>query len=144
MQMFVPGRDHMSVGFVDYNGHSPAQIQDFLFYPAATDDASAVKRIMRFGVADSLKKVCMAFTFATYSPLASKGSLTISNLRLKRVANANYQFDKNITNVAVEDKKNVKAFQLHLEVKRGAKGNGSGETGSVMIVVPVPSNGPRG
>lgn len=144
MQMFVPGRDHMSVGFVDYNGHSPAQIQDFLFYPAATDDASAVKRIMRFGVADSLKKVCMAFTFATYSPLASKGSLTISNLRLKRVANANYQFDKNITNVAVEDRKNVKAFQLHLEVKRGAKGNGSGETGSVMIVVPVPSNGPRG
>lgn len=143
MQMFVPGRDHMSVGFVDYNGHTPSEIKDFLFYPPAADDASSVQRVMRFGVSQTVNKVCMAFTFATYSPLAAKGTLTIKDLRLKRIASSNYKFDENITGVAVVDKKNVKAFQLHLEVKRGAKGNGSGETGSVTIVIPAPSNGPR-
>ena len=71
------------------------------------------------------------------------GTLTISNLRVKRISSSNYKFDESIHNVPIKDKKNVKALRLILAVKRGVKNGGSGETGNVDVVIPIPSNGPR-
>lgn len=148
MQMFVPGRDHMSVGFVHLNGTKPAKLNDFMFYPPSSSEGSNVERVMRFTVPDSIKKVCMMFTFAIYSPVVAKGSLTIKDLRLKRRTSENYSFGKDkfgsvVTTIKENDKQNVKAFKLTLSIKRGAKAGGNGETGDVTLVVPAPSNGPR-
>ena len=95
---------------------------------------------MRFSVPEAIANVCIAFTFATYSPAVSAGSITISDLKLRRVAGANYEFDKN-KSLNIVDKKNVKALMLELQIARGGKGGEVGETGDVTIVVPTPSNG---
>ena len=139
MILFVAGRDHMAVGFRKTDGTSPAKISDFLFYPPTNDDSQG-KRVMRFSVPEQIDDVCMAFTFATYSPMAGTGTVTISNLKFRRVAGYNYTFDASKT-VAVKDKKNVKALKLELQIARGGKNNEKGETGETTIVVPTPSNG---
>jgi len=84
----------------------------------------------------------MAFTFAIYSPVAAKGTLSIKDLKLKRIASSSYVFNQNNV-VAIRDKKNVKAFKLELTVNRGGQNGQRGETGNVNLVVPTPSNGLR-
>ncbi|WP_290725048.1 prepilin-type N-terminal cleavage/methylation domain-containing protein [Fibrobacter sp. UBA2449] len=135
-KMFVPGKDHMAVGFRNSDGEKFAQIPDFMFYPPSISEANGVRRSMRFSVPSSVTNACLAFTFSFYSPLASTGTLMISDLRLKKIASSTYSFNSATTSVALADKKNVKAFQLRLKVKR------NGESGEVSLLVPTPSNGP--
>jgi hypothetical protein len=106
---------------------------------------------MRFTVPRRVDNVCVAFTFAFFSPLASLGKVTIKDLRVSRVPTANYsfspkpeqeRFEPEVGN-NVKEKKNVKALRLRLQVSRGAKRGGKGETGEVDLIVPIPSNGPR-
>ena len=143
MQMFVPGRDDMHVGFIDLNGQRPAEIEDFMFYPPTSSNASSIERVMRFSVRDTVKRVCLAFTFAVYSPVVGNGSLTISNLKVKRGLHSNYRFDESKLELPIQDKKNVKALKLQMSVKRGVKNGNKGETSNVELVIPIPSNGPR-
>jgi hypothetical protein len=98
--------------------------------------AAEGNRSMRFTVKDSIKDVCLAFTFASYSPIAASGKMTLKNVSLKKNESAVYEFD-DLENINVLDKKNVKAMRLVLVV------NQRGETGVDSLVVPVPSNGPR-
>jgi len=98
---------------------------------------------MRFTVPENIDTVCLAFTFACYSPLASKSRLKIKNLKINRIAGLNYDFSEAYNpEDHKNDKKNIKALKLQLRVSRGAKNNQSGETGEVNVVVPIPSNGP--
>ena len=155
---WVPGLDHMSVGFRDAeSGSIPKNaasgryiIDDFMFYPPYNAQG-ATKRKMRFSVSEDLTHVCLALTFARYSPRrANEQPLKIKNLELKQIAGANYNFvdsyNPENTNALVgptkQDKKYVRALEMKLEVSRGAKNNRSGETGNVYLVVPIPSNGP--
>lgn len=141
-RMFVPGRDHMSVGFRKISdGKRPAQINDFLFFPPTMSGASAGKRTMRFSVKEAVNDVCIAFTFATYSPVAASGKVQFNDIVFKKVESSNYKFVASA--IAINEKKNVKAFRLRMSVSRGAHGDGRGETGDVTLVVPTPSNGPR-
>lgn len=147
VQLFVPGRDHMSVGFRTASGDpvtegEPPQkiIDDFLFYPP-TNKASERKRTMRFTVPKTLENLRLAFTFAIYSPVANEGTVTISDLKLRRVASSTYDFG--IENLPIKDKKNVKALKLELAIERGGKNGNTGESDTVKIVIPTPSNGPR-
>ena len=154
-QPFVPGEDHMSVGFRGMTSGDFATIKgkdnktkvlidDFLFYPPYSSTAST-KRVMRFSVPENIDSVCLAFTFACYSPLAAQAKLKIKDLKVKKIAGQNYKFDdahpynpeshKN-------DKKNIKALKLNLQIARGGKNGQHGETGDVEMVVPIPSNGP--
>ena len=136
-RMFVPGRDHMSVGFrLAKDGTRPAEIQDFLFFPPADVNASG-KRTMRFNVSQDINNVCLAFTFASYSPIAADGNVTISDVTLKKVESANYKFDYPAAAFNTMDRKNVKAVQLVFGVTK------NGEEGIDSLVVPIPSNGPR-
>lgn len=135
-RMFVPGRDHMAVGFrYAATGDRPAVLKDFLFYPPVSTKAIGSRK-MQFSVPERLSNLCMAFTFASYSPTAAAGSVFISNLKLDKIASSNYEF-VNYMPSNNKDKQNVKAFRLHLTINR------RGETGSTMLIIPTPSNGPR-
>ena len=146
MLLFVAGRDHMSIGFrKKADGSKHPKINDFLFYPPTNDDSQG-KRTMRFTVSEQIEDVCLAFTFSTYSPLAGTGSVTISNLKLRKIAGSSYTFGEG-SSLKVIDKRNVKAFKLRLQIGRGGKNDPTdnkdkpGETGEIELVVPTPSNG---
>ena len=138
-RLFVPGKDHMSVGFRTIsNGEIPTKddvklLEDFLFFPPVNASGNG-KRVMRFTPPENIPNVCMAFTFACYSPLVSQGKIVIKDLRLRKVPGAAYNF--NGAAIATNDKKNVKAMRLNLSIKR------NGEEGAVSVVVWTPSNGP--
>ncbi len=138
IRTFCQDRDHASVGFrKKTDGSKIPQVDDFLFYPPQSNVASEV-RSMRFTVDEDVEDVCLAFTFATYSPVAGTGSIQIANLGLWQVPSSNYEFNDDFANtMTLVDKKNVKAVRLDLTIKR------NGEAGNVSVVVPVPSNGPR-
>ena len=135
MRMFVPGRDFMAVGFrYATNGEKPVDLDDFLFYPP-TDEKAAGTRAMRFSVREKITKACIAFSFVSYSPIAANGSVTISDLRLKKVESANYKFDYPEGALTLKDKANVKAMRLVFGVQR------NGEEGTDSLIVRTPSNG---
>lgn len=139
--MFVPGVDHMSVGLRNVeSGDLPkvnnvVQLKDFMFFPPLDDKGGGV-RSMRFTVPNTIQNVCLAFTFACFSPLVSQGKVTITNLKVSKVPSSNYNFEGFESESHKSDKQNVKAFKLILDVKR------NGESGHVELVVPAPSNGP--
>ena len=93
---------------------------------------------MRFSskIADDETDVCIAFTFATFSPLVGAGIISISNLKVMKIADDNYSFVPNYVPDVV-DKPFVRAFKLELQLNR------KGESGEVDLVIPVPSNGQK-
>ncbi len=144
--LFIPGRDHMSVGFRSFEtGEKPKKdgrvlIDDFMFFPPLDAKNGDGDRVMRFTVPDTVENACIAFTFAFYSPLASQGAITIKDLRLYRLPYL--MADGSLGEVPIKEKQNVKAMKLLLEVARGGKNDEKGETNVIEIVIPTPSNGP--
>ena len=160
-RMFVPGVDHMSVGFRSIATGEPPQkagknlLDDFIFFPPLDVNGKGTRN-MRFTVPEQLTDLCIAFTFASYSPLVSQGAVTIENLKLTKVATSNYDFgtplytssNTGIATTDIKEKKNVKALRVELQIGRGGKKDVSGvkqagETGEVNMTIPIPSNGPR-
>lgn len=141
MEMFTPGRDFLAVGFRDNEGNKSPYLKDFLFYPPTTQEALGRERKMRFSVPQKVEGQCLTFTFVSYSPVTSEGTLFIDDLKLKKVATANYEFPEAGWNTEgpsnIVQKKNVKAFKITLTVQR------NGEGGVVETVIPTPSNGPK-
>lgn len=139
MEMFNPGRDFLAVGLRDNRGEKFPQVEDFLFYPPTTQNAVAQKRSMRFSLAHKVQKACIAFTFVSFSPVTADGKLIISKLKLKELAVANHDFSVWDTEASanIVEKKNVKAFELSLSIKR------NGEEGKTVLIIETPSNGPR-
>ena len=135
IKAFIPGKDHMAVGFRNSEGEKFSDLDDFAFYPPAEDGAKDIERKMRFSV-NSPINACIAFTFSYYSPAAAAAPIVISNLKLRVSESAFYKFDDDVTYVPTKYKKNVKAFQLKLQIKR------NGESGEAVLVIPTPSNGP--
>lgn len=150
--LFVPGTDHMSVGFRNIEtGEIPKKganklIDDFLFFPPLETNGQG-KRSMRFSVSEKVENVCLAFTFALYSPLVSQGTVTINNLRITKIPASNYDFETPYFDPEAEDniteKQNVKALKLDLQINRGGKNNGGGESAEISLIIPTPSNGPK-
>ena len=134
IRSFTPGMDHMAVGFRNMQGNMDAELPDFSFYPPVDGNANN-KRSMRFSVKNRKENLCLAFTFALYTPVASMGRIAISNLELNRVETSNFVFADSYV-PEKSDKGKIKAFKLKLQVTR------NGEKGSIALVVPTPSNGP--
>ena len=69
--------------------------------------------------------------------------MIIKDLKVSQVASANYKFNGFAPESGsnVKEKKNVRALKLKLQVNRGARNGGKGETGDVNLVIPIPSNG---
>ena len=149
--MFVPGMDHMSVGFRKAGSGDYAKkgdkilLHDFMFFPPLDADRGAGKRTMRFTVPERIDNVCLAFTFACFSPMVSQGTVSIKNLKVSMIPSSNYKFDGFDPEAGnnKKEKKNVKALKLRLQISRGAKNGGKGETGEVDLITAIPSNGPR-
>lgn len=137
MSMFAPGRDYLAVGFRDAEGNRPAELEDFIFYPPTGMAAAAPKRTMRFSVSKEYKDLCIAFTFASYSPVTADGRLIIENFKFKELANVSYDFSGWNPETDIVEKKKVKAFKLSLHVKK------NGEEGQSEEVILTPANGPR-
>ena len=135
-RMFCPGRDFAAVGFRNQDGAKIEGLDDFNFFLPASATESA-ERKFRFTVKDPAEDVCMAFTFASYSPVAATGQVTIKDLALKKVETSNFDFTDEDYTPQIGDKKNIKALLLNVVVKR----NGEGAT--VRQVIPIPSNGPK-
>jgi hypothetical protein len=127
----------MSVGFrYAENGLAPDLLRDFQFYPPTVgDDRDTGLRKMRFTAKDTIKNVCLGFTFAFFSPIASSGNIYLTNIRLKKIPSSNYTFTNET--IATVDKKNVKAIKMELSI------NKNGETGAETAIISIPSNGPR-
>jgi hypothetical protein len=134
-RLFCAGRDHASVGFRTVTGDKIAGLEDFLFYPPVSKLEPAL-RAFRFRPPNSVKNACLAFSFASYAPDGG-GRITINDLFLKKIESSNYNFDDKTYDPATTDKQNVKAFQLRIVVTVG------GETGEILQVAPMPSNGPE-
>ena len=136
-RMFCPGRDHMAVGFrYAENGNKLDGLSDFQFYPPTVgDERDTGLRKMRFTTNTTYENVCLGFTFVSFSPVASSGNITISNVRLRKVPSSNYTFTDEA--IATADKKNVKAIKLELSI------NKNGEAGAETAIISIPSNGPR-
>ena len=141
--LFVPGKDHMSVGFRNFfTGNPPKKgtiqlIDDFMFFPPLDVNRGDGRRTMRFTVSENIDSVCIAFTFACYSPLVSQGMLTIDSLILRKLPYMDADRFEDVYIPQIADKKNIKALMLKLTVIK------SGETGVDSLVIPIPSNGPR-
>lgn len=136
IQLFSPGRDHMAVGFRNSDGTVPAGWQDFQFYPSVATNANE-KRSMRFSVQDTIKDVCMAFTFVNYLSAIHDGKVRIKSLKLKQIATAHNSFENWSPEANISQKKNVKAMKFVLQTSR------NGESGRVETFVALPSNGPE-
>lgn len=135
-RMFCPGRDFAAVGFRKQDGSKFEELDDFNFFLPAASTENPVRKF-RFSVKTRIENVCMAFTFASYSPVVATGSLTLQNVSLKKVETSNFNFDDENFSPRTEDKKNVKAFLVTLSAKR------NGEVSESRQIVPIPSNGPR-
>lgn len=134
-RLFCPGRDYASVGFRDQSGQKFSGLDDFLFYfPSAQTDSK--QRIFRFSVDKRLENACMAFTFASYSPVVPSSTITLQNVSLRKVATSSFEFDPSYVPM-VSDKKNVKAFRLMFNKEV------NGEVSRVNQIILIPSNGPR-
>lgn len=142
-RMFCPGRDYASVGFRNLDGAKFAGLDDFNFFmPAAPTEPS--ERTFRFSVKTQAADACMAFTFASYSPIAASGTVTFREVALKKVESSNFDFsdenyypdDPNHTEFK-KDKKNIKGLLLKVVAKR------HGEGSTIRQVIPIPSNGPK-
>ena len=135
-RLFRPGHDFMSVGFRYKNDATrPSEISDFSFYPPTTTGAAERERVFRFRVKNKIPELCLAFTFACYSPSVANGKIKIANVVLKKVESANYTFSGNP--IEIPEKKYVKAMRVNLSV------GVNGESSDVSLVIPVPSNGSK-
>jgi prepilin-type N-terminal cleavage/methylation domain-containing protein len=172
---FLPGMDHIAVGLRDSDGNSidPGISPDILLYAPQSKEAESKPRYAEFTANDKLdrsktNKVCVALTFAFYSPEAYRGTLYFKDFKIFKKHTGAYHFVRNdgvyyenefARNYAAEakegspvdykerltHKKNVKAIELLLEIDRngevaGTYSKGSAE-GSTGISIPVPNNG---
>lgn len=143
-KLFVPGEDHMSVGLRDkesgnlFKVDDVVLLNDFMFFPplGLKGEGSGV-RSMRFSVPVKIENACLAFTFACYSPLVPQGKISFTRVKISKIPSVNYTFDEYDFEAHKNDKQNVKAFLLKLDIKNG------GESGHAEVVVLASSNGPR-
>jgi hypothetical protein len=151
MALFKPGFDHIAVGLRNSVGWGKVTgTTDFIFWPPQASDSDEQNHYMEFSVPDDAPKTCVVFEFAFYSPHAYLGALKIKDFEVMQKNDKAYSFihkdhsdyKANYATTAttnVSEKKDVKAFELTLEINR------KGEIGNVGVstpyVIPTPNNG---
>jgi len=158
---FLPGIDHFAVGLRASDGSRvPGVSSDVLLYAPQSAEAASKPRYAEFTAKDAIaaNRVCVALTFSFYSPRASRGKLRFSDFKVYKKPTGAYHFVKESNNYeinfakvhATEDdntsaklsnKRNVKAFELLLEIDWNGEIAGSYSKESTGIAIPVPNNG---
>jgi hypothetical protein len=139
INQFQPGVDHIAVGLRQAANFAafPDGPADMHIYPAQPGAASQTSMSVEFSTKTTIDNACIAFTFALYSPLASKGSLHFQNFRVLRKTDEAFHF----ANLDTLQKENAKAFEMILEVERkGEKASTRSDNGNGMIIL-TPNNG---
>jgi len=164
---FVPGRDHLAIGFRTVTGGPISNApKDILFFPAQSDEAANLKRSLEFSMKDTIWNASIVMTIAYYPPEGSSGQVNGAEAMLKfkdfkifRKADETFHFpkpgdsdynEKYGTQEESDDKRiwqktNAKAFELILEIEN--KGEKSGtysidKAGNKKgMVIPTPNNG---
>jgi prepilin-type N-terminal cleavage/methylation domain-containing protein len=154
---FLPGIDHFAVGLRNkQSGNTvPGAPTDILFYPPQSGDAASLLRRAEFSVNNDIN-ACLAITFAFYSPKANLGKLIFRNFKVFRKAEATFRFPRPadpayVLNYGTEDisatqdrykqKKNVKAFELRMDIEyNGEKTSTYSGNGNGMVIL-TPNNG---
>ncbi len=134
MRDFRPGVDHLAVGFRNQSDGERNIIPDFLIYPPQVEDDQKI-RYLEFSVPTEINNVCLSVTAAFYSPRAHMGEIEIENLKVVRKLDELYRFDDDFDPKTQNEKRNVKAFKLFLDIEK------RGEVGQSVLVIPTPNNG---
>ncbi|MDR1813005.1 MAG: type II secretion system GspH family protein [Candidatus Fibromonas sp.] len=163
LTQFLPGKDHIAVGlrYSDETSTGDRFSNDVLFYPPQDNAADhSVRYAEFFAKADPAggKEVCVALTLSFYSPLASEGIYHFSNFKVYRKPTGAYHFVKKESGYPedfareyatevdankLNHKKNVKAFELLLEIDQNGEIAGTYSQGNANagIAISVPNNG---
>jgi prepilin-type N-terminal cleavage/methylation domain-containing protein len=155
-----PGVDHIAVGFRNSNGEPIENISsDVLFYPPQDTSAENLIRHAEFSTnAKNGIEACLAITFAFYSGKASKGKIRFSDLKIFRKKDEAFSFETGrdnpdygtekitLTSELIKQKKDVKAFELVLEVdikgeKIATDARVKEETEKRGMIIATPNNG---
>jgi len=151
---FLPGMDHIAVGFRGKDGNLPLGApSDVLFYPPQSK-AGDLKRHAEFSISKDIDEACIALTFAFYSPKASKGKLRFKNITVFRKADEAFHFLKDgdtdyeiygteevVGADKIEQKMNVKAFELVMEIEHNGEKVGTYSSEGNGMVITTPNNG---
>jgi len=160
---FLPGQDHIAVGLRYNDGNTISGVSsDVLLYPPQSEQAAKEPRYAEFSLREEPNKdVCVALTFAFYSPLAYKGKLRFTDFKVYKKQTGAYHFvkadeekryEQTFAEIyATEDdantarklshKKSVKAFELLLEIDKNGEVAGTYSKDTTGMPIPVPNNG---
>jgi Tfp pilus assembly protein FimT len=150
---FMPGRDHLAIGLRGSDGLPVVGApNDILFYPPQSAGDATQARHAEFSVSDTVN-ACVAITMAFYPPKQGVGAgasqLRFSNFKVLRKSNETFHFPATglygiggeNTAGKINEKKNVKAFELVLEIQhRGEKSGTFSNDGKGMVII-TPNNG---
>lgn len=149
MRMFIPNKDHFSVG-LRIPGSYPQKIttlSDFMIFPPEETLGASTRRF-RFNIPrpayikTPTLSACVAFSFSFFSPSVNAGVIDINSLQVNKITETSYTIPENeaasSSSVGEAAKKMVKAFKLKLVIKK------NGEAGKFNQTIPVPSNGIKG
>jgi prepilin-type N-terminal cleavage/methylation domain-containing protein len=159
---FLPGHDHIAVGFRRSSGNDPEKIpevsNDVLFYPPQFDGGK-LKRHAEFSVEKEVKDACVAVMVAFYSiNKASNGKLRFKNFTVLRKTDRSFHFPKGTISgkdyenygsegTTTQDdayrlaKRNVKAFELIMEIAYKGEKAGTNANDETGMVITTPNNG---
>jgi len=157
MALFNPALDHIALGFRTSNGESIAALPvDFMFYPPLENSADAINQGFEFSVPSDVLNACAVFTFAFYSGSDTfgphKGKIKIKDFELRQKtesyvfdpdpAKHDYATETSTDTQKYQHKKNVKAFELVLEInKRGETSSTRASNDVGGYIIPTPNNG---
>ncbi|MCL2206746.1 MAG: prepilin-type N-terminal cleavage/methylation domain-containing protein [Fibromonadales bacterium] len=164
----LPHKDHIAVGLRKVQGNlgtainnvSPYVSPDVVFYASVDASAEAHSRYAEFFAKEDAKpgdKICVALIFSFYNPMAGDGMLTFSNFLVYKKPTASYHFVKESNGYEsgfaeiyateksyadkLKHKRNVKAFELLLEIDHNGEVAGTYSKGETGMAVLVPNNG---
>jgi hypothetical protein len=169
MTQFQTGVDHMAVGLrspadADASPLAPANAPaDIQFYPPQQVGSTAgIDRYAEFAVKADMS-ACLAFTFSFYSMTAPKGRVNFSDFYLLRKNDeafhfvrageaypdgtsyedgyATYATGTPTTAAEAKIKREVKAFEMLLQVNKRGEITGTYSRDETGMVIPVPNNG---
>jgi len=153
-----PGIDHIAVGLRNKETlmpipNGPVDVQ---LYPPQSGSADNLVRYAEFSIPNSEvpTNVCVALTFAFYSPLAYGGKLNFQNFKVYRVDSKAFHFPREEWGYGafygtedsqaaelMQHKKDVKAFEMIMEVERKGEKIRTAFTEGSGIVILTPNNG---
>jgi len=148
---FIPGKDHIAAGLRYSDGTAIDGISpDVLFYTSYSEEGEYLPRIAEISAKEnpSNKRICAALKLSFYSDYASIGKISFSNFKVYKKKDGAYHFAKGEYATETDGsadklkrKRDVKAFELILEIDNNGEVAGTYSKDSEGMAIRVPNNG---